>query len=247
MVSCSVTRGLRIVEGTFDDYKRLAHLHYRGSQAGAVTAVFAMRSAKRLAQSLGTETIGVIAYRAPGPENELRNVATSNLFADFDRGTQLSLINKNIRRISRVIIEPRFRGLGLAARLVRETMPQVNVPIVEALAVMGRVNPFFEKAGMTAYTAKTPARCMRLAEALSVVGIEKRELIDPRAVQAKLEALEGEKAEFIERQIRNFLESYGEMRKSPASLERTRFVVSKLTERPVYYIWFNRKLKLITS
>jgi hypothetical protein len=247
MGSCSVTRGLRIVEGSFDDYKRLARLHYRGSQAGAVTAIFAIRPAKKLAGSLGTETIGVIAYRTPGPENELRNVATSNLFADFDRGTQLSLINKNIRCISRVIIEPRFRGLGLASRLVRETMPQVNVPIVEALAVMGRVNPFFEKAGMTAYAATMPARCVRLAEALSMVGIERRELIDPRAVQARLEALESEKAEFIEREIRNFLESYGEMRKSPASVERTRFVVSKLTERPVYYIWFNRELKLITS
>jgi hypothetical protein len=222
-------------------------LHYRGSRPGAVTAIFAIRPAKRFAGSLGTETIGVIAYRTPGPENELRNVATSNLFAGFDRATQLALINKNIRCISRVIIEPRFRGLGLAIRLVRETMPQVNVPIVEALAVMGRVNPFFAKAGMTAYAAKMPARCVRLTEALSTVGIEKRDLIDPREVQRKLEGLEQEKAEFIEREIRNFLESYGEMRKSPASVERTRFVLSKLTERPVYYIWYNPKLKLITG
>jgi hypothetical protein len=222
-------------------------LHYRGSRPGAVTAIFAIRPAKRFTGSLGTETIGVIAYRTPGPENELRNLATSNLFAGFDRATQLALINKNIRCISRVIIEPRFRGLGLAIRLVRETMPQVNVPIVEALAVMGRVNPFFAKAGMTAYGAKMPARCVRLTEALSTIGIEKRDLIDPREVQRKLEALGQEKAEFIEREIRNFLESYGEMRKSPASVERTRFVLSKLTKRPVYYIWYNPKLKLITG
>jgi hypothetical protein len=126
-------------------------------------------------------------------------------------------------------------------------MPQINVPIIEAMAVMGAVNPFLERAGMRACTAKMPARCVRLAEAFSVVGIERRELIDPQKVQEKLEGLERDKADFIEYEIRNFLESYGEMRKSPASVERTRFVVSKLTERPVYYIWFNPELELLTS
>jgi predicted GNAT family N-acyltransferase len=63
--------------------------------------------------------------------------------------TRLSLINKNVVCITRVIIDPRFRGLGLASRLVRETMGQMGRPIVESAAVMGHVNPFFEKAGMT--------------------------------------------------------------------------------------------------
>ena len=247
MAGCSVTKGLQIIGGSFDDYKRLAHLHYRGSQPGAVTAIFAIRPTRALAGSSGTKTIGVIVYRTPGSENELRNIATCNLFAGFDRATQLALINRNIRCIGRVIIAPRFRGLGLAARLVRETMPQVNVSMVEAMAVMGLVNPFFEKAGMTAYAAKMPARCVRLAEALSMVGIEKRDLIDPRQVERRLEGLECDKAEFIEREIRNFLESYSDKRKSPPSLERTRFVLSKLTERPVYYIWFNPNVGLMTS
>jgi hypothetical protein len=53
-----------------------------------------------------------------------------------------------------VIIEPRFRSLGQAVRLVKETMPLMNVPFIEALAVMGRVNPFFEKAGMTRFALR---------------------------------------------------------------------------------------------
>ena len=134
----------------------------------------------------------------PTPGLELRNIATANLFAGLDRRTQLALLNKNIRRISRVIIEPRFRGLGLASRLVRETMPQMNVPIIEAMAVMGLVNPFFEKAGMKAFTAKMPARCVQLAEALSMVAIEKQELIDPQKVQRKLDSLPRAEAEFID-------------------------------------------------
>jgi hypothetical protein len=178
----------------------------------------------------------------PSVGAELRNIATGNVFAGFDNRTRLGLINKNIRCISRVIIEPRFRGLGLASRLVRETMPKMDVPIIEAMAVMGLVNPFFEKAGMTSFTAKMPVRCIQLVEALSTVGIEERELIDAEEVQRKVKRLGRREGEFIELQIKHFLQSYGERRYEEAGLERMRFVLSKLTFRPVYYIWFNPKL-----
>jgi hypothetical protein len=178
----------------------------------------------------------------PSAGVEMRNVATGNFFAGFDNRTRLSLINKNIRCISRVIIEPRFRGLGLASRLVRETMPEMDVPIVEAMAVMGIVNPFFKKAGMKSYAAKMPMRCVKLIEAFSEVGIEEEELIDAEVVQRKIEQLGRREGEFIESEIMGFLQSYGERRYEKAGVERTRFVSSKLTYRPVYYIWFNEKV-----
>jgi hypothetical protein len=121
-------------------------------------------------------------------------------------------------------------------------MPEMNVPIVEAMAVMGIVNPFFEKAGMKAFTAKMPARCVKLAEAFSMVGIEEEGLIDAEEVQRKLEQLGRREGEFIESEIKHFLQSYGKRRYEEAGVERTRFVLSKLTYRPVYYIWFNEKI-----
>ncbi|MHC4483073.1 MAG: hypothetical protein ACYSW4_05955 [Planctomycetota bacterium] len=242
MRRCSVTKQLQIVRGSFDDYKELAHFHYRDNRPGAFTAIFALRPAKTMTYSFGTKTIGVIVYRTPNPRNELRNIATDNLFIGLDRETQLALVNKNIRCISRVILEPRFRGLGLASWLVRETMPQMNVPIVEGMAVMGAVNPFLERAGMSAYAAKMPVRCVQLTEAFSMVGIEKEILIDPPKVQQKIDRLPQSEAKFIELQMKRFLNSYGESRNLPAGLKRTRFVLSRLTFRPVYYIWFNPKI-----
>ncbi|MDO8302109.1 MAG: hypothetical protein Q7T18_02605, partial [Sedimentisphaerales bacterium] len=94
--------------------------------------------------------VGVIVYTMPVIGLEVRNIAIGEMFECCqNRKERMKMINENIRCISRVIIEPRYRGLGLAARLVRETMPLLNVPIIEAMAVMGQVNPFFEKAGMT--------------------------------------------------------------------------------------------------
>ena len=247
MRNCSVTKKLQIVRGCLDDYKELAHYHYRDSRLGPFTAIFAIRPNKALGTRLGTETVGVIVYTMPSPAIELRNIATDNLFAGLDRTTQLDLVNKNIRCIGRVIIEPRFRGLGLASRLVRETMPEMGVPLVEAMAVMGLVNPFFEKAGMKAYAAKMPARCAQLIEAFSMVAIEKDVLISPQKVQQKLDQLQRPEAEFIELQIKLFLQSYGKRRQMQPGLERTIYTLSKLTLRPVYYIWFNPKLQLLTT
>jgi len=244
MKKCSVCRKLQIVPGCLGDYKKLARFHYRDSRLGPFAAIFAIRPTKALEARLGTETIGVIVYTMPSVGVELRNIAAGDLFTGLDKGTRLALINKNIRCVSRVVIEPRFRGLGLASRLVRETMPEMNVPIVEAMAVMGLVNPFFEKAGMKAFTAKMPARCVQLVEAFSMVGIEKEELINSERVQQKLDRLERREGEFIEHQIKHFLQSYGKRRYERAGLERTRFVLSKLTLRPVYYIWFNEKVGL---
>jgi len=242
MEDCSVCKKLHIVPGKIDDYKELAHYHYRDSRLGPFKAIFALKPNSTWAKLRGTRTVGVIVYTMPGPGLELRNIATGNLFAGFDKCTRLALINKNIRCIGRVIIEPRFRGLGLASRLVRETMSQMHVPIIEAMAVMGLVNPFFERAGMKAFTAKMPVRCAQLIEAFSMVGIEKQKLIDAQEVQRKLGRLPAPDAEFIELQIKRFLQSYGKRRHMPAGLERTRYILSKLTVRPVYYIWFNSRL-----
>ena len=242
MRGCSVTKHLEIVRGKLDDYKALCCYHYRDSKLGPFAAIFSLMADGYLSRRSGTKVVGVIVYTMPSAGLELRNIATDNFFAGLGRGTVLSLINKNIRCISRVIIEPRFRGLGLASRLVRETMPKMDVPIIEAMAVMGAVNPFFEKAGMKAYTAKIPVRCVQMVEAFSLVGIEKEELIDAEVVQERLGRLKVHFAEFIEVQIKNFLSSYGRRRDMGGGMERTRYVLSKLTARPVYYIWFDPKI-----
>ena len=233
---CSVCRKLRIEPGCLNDYKQLAHYHYRDSRLGPFEHIFVLKPAPGLQKS-----IGVIVYSMPVPGLELRNAATDNFFVGFDRSTQMALINRNIRCISRVIVEPRFRGLGLASRLVRQTMPKMNVPIIEAMAVMGLVNPFFEKAGMKAMTSKMPARYVQLIEAFSMVGIEKPDLIEAEKVQRKLARLPGDETEFIERQIMFFLQSYGHRRNMQTGPERTRYILSRLTARPIYYIWFNPK------
>ncbi|MBN2594633.1 MAG: hypothetical protein JXA81_14085, partial [Sedimentisphaerales bacterium] len=106
---CSVCKSLQIVPGRLDDYKRLSRYHYRGGHPGPASSIFVLK------QPGGKVPVGVIVYSNAPAVLELRNIATNHIFAGLDRSTKLGLINANIRRISRVVIEPRYRGLGLAS------------------------------------------------------------------------------------------------------------------------------------
>ncbi|MCJ7730561.1 MAG: hypothetical protein MUO27_11900 [Sedimentisphaerales bacterium] len=239
---CSVTRKLELIPGTRADYESLSHYHYREHHLGPYAAIFALKGSFQTAEKL--KTVGVIVYSMPATGCQMRTIAAGNLFSGLDKSTRLKLINKNIRTISRVIIEPRFRSLGLAACLVKETMPIMDVPFIEALAVMGRISPFFEKAGMTRFDPPASVSCVRLTEALAAVGVDEPDLIDPRLVQQKLDKLKWPAADFIEHEMNKFLQGYGQRRLMQPDIDRTRFIASKLTDRPVYYLWRNPNLEL---
>lgn len=244
MRTCSICKEIEVAPGRTDDYKKLARYHYCDNRLGPYAAIFALRPKGRLKWRADTDCAGVIVYTMPNPNVELRNIATGGLFSGLDTASQLALVNKNVRRIARVVIEPRFRGIGLAQRLVRETMPQMNVPIVEAMAVMGLVSPFFEKADMQRYTAAVPRRNIRLIEALGSVGIPQSLLISPRKVQDRIDRLEKSDAEFLEREINGFIQSFGRRRHMTRGPNRTKYVLARLTDRPAYYIWFNPDIEL---
>ena len=239
MLKCSLARKMQIVEGSYSDYKELSKYHYRSEKTGPFTNIFKLIPQK---SQLDISTIGVIVYSMPNPCLELRNIATDNFFVGLDRKTQISLLNKTVRRISRLIIEPRFRGLGLAAHLVCKTMPLVNIPIIEASGVMCKVNPFLEKAGMTYYKAPPKTSNVRMIEAFEKIGIIDSMLINPIEVHRDIEMLTNKKRQFIEKEFSVFLKGFGNKRYCSPSLERTQFVLTRLTERPMYYIWFNQSL-----
>jgi hypothetical protein len=225
MRSCTVVNDLQIVEGDIADYQSLAAFHYRDGKLGPWCRIFAIRPG-----------IGVIVYKMPVTGCQLRNIALGRILSPLGKAERMSFINSSIRCISRVIIEPRYRGLGLASRLVSQTMGLVAAPIIEAMAVIGQVNPFFQKAGMTPYYGPQLARCQQIKEAMSLVGIQEKDLVDTEAVQDKIQRLANIDRKFIDRQMVEFLQCYGKRRQMAEGIDRTRFLLSKMTDRPVYYI-----------
>jgi hypothetical protein len=231
---CSISKNLVIERAPRRAYEQLARWHYRSSRLGPYSAIFGARhqGAARWA--------AVIVYSMPAINSRMRARVMANRGGDIPAGSteeRIKWLNENVRCISRVVVEPRYRGIGLAARLVRETLPLAGVPIVEALAVMGQVNPFFEKAGMTRFDCSASDFQPRLAHVLEMLGIARWQFIDPPAVHQQLERLSGELRLLAEAEIRLFMKPYVKVRNMPHSLERTRFFLSRLFARPVYYLW----------
>ena len=244
-MECTVKRYLKIVEGGIADYKPLARFHYRAGKTGAVAKVYKIIDTHPMRSQI-EPVVGVIIYAMPVINVQMRNAATGGLFCKFGRNnTAMDFINANVRTIGRVVIEPRYRSLGLAHGLIEETMPLLNVPYIEALAVMGKVNPFFQKAGMMKFEAGEPMRSVKLKQALSVVGIEEQDFVDIERTDGKLQNLKSKGKAFIEKEIAAFLAAYGRRgRNLPDCAARTEFILSKLSDRPVYYLWRNAEIKL---
>lgn len=143
---CSVYESVRVEKAGLEDYNRLSRFHYR-TKSEDESEPFRVKDCYKLL--FNDELIGVIVYTYSYLNLKARNMVFGKRYA-YSPGDlhKARLINEEIARISRVIIHPKFRGVGLGAFLVRETMPKVEAKVIEVLAVMAKYNPFFEKAGM---------------------------------------------------------------------------------------------------
>jgi GNAT superfamily N-acetyltransferase len=94
--------------------------------------------------------VAVLSYPTLASTN--RDVALPRL-RTLTAQRRIAFLNAHVRTISRVVVHPQFRGVGLASRLARHVCAHAATRYVEAFARMGRVHPFFEKGGMRPMTA----------------------------------------------------------------------------------------------
>ena len=170
---------------------------------------------------------------------------------------KLKELNRDWAIVSRVVIHPKYRTIGLGARLVRETLPLVGRRHVELIAVMAQYNPFAEHAGMRRVQVNEPHRSVpRAIERLHGLAFnpvmmaskaynrrQLQELTDIQVDQVR-EALLGVSTHYSKR-----LMSTGhpyvrkaEMREWVAAQPRERFarslaILSILSETKVYLYW----------
>lgn len=176
---CSLVKEMRIEKGTVEDWRMLAQFHYRSHRLPKPRRIFVMRR--------GEELCGVIVYSYPPPACFGRRQVLPKM--------SIKELNEKLSTISRVVIHPKYRSIGLGAKIVRETLPLAGTPYVEAIAVMARYNPFFEKAGMIKVTERSGDQTIQKAVSeLEVMGFK-------RYTQTSIEANIGRLRELNERDI----------------------------------------------
>jgi ABC-type ATPase with predicted acetyltransferase domain len=142
-------RRWRVRTGSIADYRALEQYHYIAGPPAAHKRVYVIRTPRRYRQHGSPVTAAVAVVSPPVIGVRGRNVATDGRYLQPDRRGGLRRLNAEVETISRVIVHPMFRGCGLAVRLVRHVLHTSPMPIVEALAAMGKIHPFFVRGGMT--------------------------------------------------------------------------------------------------
>jgi ABC-type ATPase with predicted acetyltransferase domain len=154
---CSLMSEMRLEEGTTQNWKQLSSFHYRSHRAGAVRKVFCLKR--------GEELCGVIVYCYPPPEAYGRRMVLPRM--------TMKELNLKLSIISRVVVHPKYRTMGLGRRLVHETLPVVGTEYVELPAVMAKYNPFAERAGMRKIAEQQPSKeILRTVKVLEEAGFK---------------------------------------------------------------------------
>ncbi|MBL8763455.1 MAG: GNAT family N-acetyltransferase [Phycisphaerae bacterium] len=172
-------RALRLREGTLDSYHDLAPFHYIANPPGPVELVLVAED--RTGARRDDRLAGVLTLSRPVLNGPWRAVAWPDL-AGPDHARDL---NASLRTISRLIVEPRWRGMGVGTALVRAALRWCTgrgIGRVEALASMGPVSPVFERAGMRRVTFPCARREARLRATLARLDLMPWDLIDARRV-----------------------------------------------------------------
>jgi len=153
-----------IETGTIADYVRLSRWHYRGGPPATWARV--------LRAMVDGEVIGVLVASMPSLNASWRRTAWGEMFAGGDRGVVARRVNREVRCLSRVVVDPRWRGMGVASALVRAYLREGVTPCTEAVAAMGRFSGFFETAGMRRIELAPSARDERLRRVLEEEGLD---------------------------------------------------------------------------
>ena len=188
---------LRIRRGSRADYEALAPLHYRPGHPATIDLVLCAIDATSGIRA------GVLVVSRPTLNAGWREMAWPGRFTAGTPDAAARRINRELRCISRVVVDPRFRSLGVAERLVRAYLRRPLTRCTEALAAMGHAAPeggFFARAGMTAYRLPVPRADARLADALDHLEIESWRMADPEALARR--SREAGDARFLERELR---------------------------------------------
>jgi len=170
----SLIKEMHIEGGTTKDWHKLAGFHYRSHRIAAPRKIFSLKRREELC--------GVIVYSYPPPTCFGRRKVLPKM--------SMKELNQKLSIISRVVVHPKYRTIGLGAKLVRETLAKAGTPYVEMPAVMAKYNPFAEKAGMQKIAEQPPPKeAIAIAEVLSKLGFNIHLLGSEKYVLNKLNTL----------------------------------------------------------
>lgn len=233
---------LQIVKAGIQDYSKVHRLHYLPNPPSFYTNVYKVTGAGDY-ENIFPNPIAVTIYAMPLMDLKARDEPTHRFFKQGPaRSPRLKLVNKYIRYAARIIVDDRFRHLGIATWLARDTLPLQGVPVVETLTPIDWTTDMLERIGFRSYPNPAPAYYRRFTDTLNKCGIHPELYRHPQLVNLRIEKLSSSIKSTVLYEMQRFVNHFKSHCASPHSLERTEYILGKLPYPQLYSIWFHPDL-----
>lgn len=182
--------------------------------------------------------VGVLVESLPSLSCRLRDRVLGDRYRALrDARYRSRMLTDELRCISRVVIHPQWRGLGLAVKLVRAALADPVTVYTEAIAAMGQIHPFFERAGMVAHYRQPHEIDARLIQALQNAGFEPIDLARLQTLLLGIERLPHATRVWLKDEIRRWHAKAFRQSNAHATVgEQLSAAQIRLLCQPVYYI-----------
>lgn len=138
---CSIDSELTYRRGDAGDWAKLKHLHYAAGDPATVHSYHVLEVVDRDEPA----TVAIISY--PDLHSAARNIATDDAYRIGGSRERAQRLNREVLKLSRIVVTPELRGCGLATRLVAEIWDVLQCRYLECVTAMGPYSRWLEHAG----------------------------------------------------------------------------------------------------
>lgn len=139
--SSTVVDDLLYRRGTYSDWRKLKPLHYEAGDPATVQSYHVLEHPSTHEPA----AVAILSY--PDLHSSARNIATQDAYRIGGSREQAQRLNREVLRLSRLVVTPELRGCGLAKTLIGEAIKRTSARFIECTTALGRFNPFLAQAG----------------------------------------------------------------------------------------------------
>jgi len=141
MPECSILGELRYRSGTARDWARLKALHYAAGDPATVHSYHVLE----WPGSGEPAAVAILSY--PDLHSAARNLATDDAYRISGDRRSAQRMNREVRKLSRIVVTPELRGVGVAGRLIEHVMAESDARYIECSTAMGPYTGFLQRLG----------------------------------------------------------------------------------------------------
>lgn len=138
---CSLLDTLVYRRGDVRDWRALCHLHYAAGDPATVHSYHVLE----LPNSTAPAGVALLSY--PDLHSAARNLATDDAYRLAGDRRTAQRLNREVLKLSRMVVTPELRGCGLATRLMMDILGSIEVRYVECVTALGRYSGWLERSG----------------------------------------------------------------------------------------------------